>query len=376
MNQQLSNIAYNATTDTLSFLTGSGAEAITVGVPQVEPVAGDVTATNLYRRLRVGSSVYALGDPSPTPTLAFSSSPFVSRYHSGTQTASVGFRPSAGTASNFDTPVIDGAGNNAVITGNNLVATIAARQGSTPSAWRITAEGDIRIDNQGIIETFNNITATGSIQLRDVRVQPTISNNNVTRSALLGGPVTHTIDFTGSGNIADGTAYDSDTYALSGPGTRGGANTFTTPASISDSSTTVSFSTSGTRMNNQSGNPGNQTVRVNRFTPWFIGVAPAAPMSNAELIAATTIRQQGNNISNRTNFSVSGTVGEDVFVIAAGLNSIVLTVTINGQPTSASTPGLPITTFTIPAAVGTITYTVYQFAGLANDPTTFNITVT
>ena len=198
----------------------------------------------------------------------------------------------------------------------------------------------------------------------------------VTRSALTGGPITHTIDFTGSGNIADGTAYDSNTYALSGSGTRGGANTFTTPASISNSTTTVSFSTSGTRMNNQAGNPNNQTVTVNRFTPWFIGTAAAAPMSEAELVAATGIRQQGNTISNRTNFSVSGTVGNDVFVIAAGLNSIVLTVTVNGQPTSASTPGLPITTFTIPAAVGTITYTVYQFAGLANDPTTFNINVT
>ena len=370
---QLSNINYNPAMDRVEFTAGSQ----TVNVNQIEPVAGTVTANRLYRRLKVGNDVFVMGDPSPTPTLAFASSPFVSRYHSGTQTASVGFRPSAGTASNFDTPMIDGAGNSAVITGNNLVATIAARQGSTPSAWRITAEGDITIINQGISEgPFENITATGSIQLRDVRVQPTISNNNVTRSALLGGPVTHTIDFTGSGNIADGTAYDSNTYALSGPGVRGGTSTFTTPASISDSTTTVSFSTSGSRMNNQTGNPANQTVRVNRFTPWFIGTAAAAPMSNQELIAATGIRQQGNNISNQTNFPVSGTVGEDVYVIAAGLNSIVLTVTVNNQPTSASTPGLPITTFTIPAAVGTITYTVYQFAGLANDPTTFNITVT
>ena len=171
---QLSNINYNPAMDRIEFTAGTNV----VNVNQLEPVAGTVTATRLYRRLKVGNDVFAMGDPSPTPTLAFSSSPFVSRYHSGTQTASVGFRPSAGTASNFDTPVIDGAGNSAVITGNNLVATIAAQQGSTPAAWRITAEGDIRINNQDIIETFDDITATGSIQLRDVRVQPTISNNN------------------------------------------------------------------------------------------------------------------------------------------------------------------------------------------------------
>ena len=377
-NQQLRNITFNSTTDNLTFTT-SADTPVTVNVPQVELVSSDVTATNLFRRIKLGQDVYAFGDPAPIPTLGFSAVGQANRYTFQSQTVRLGFAPSAGTLTNIDTPTIDGPGNTAIIDNNGaFVATIAAAQGSTPAAWRITGEADITVVTEDVAVTTRNVTATGSISLNDARRNPTISNQTSSRSSLdQSPPASHTITFAGTGNINAGTAYDSNTYAISrGAATRVNNNTFITPNSNTTSSSTISFSTTGNRQNNQVGNPGDQTVTVTRFNPWFIGTASAAPRSNDDLRAATNIAQQGNTISNRTNFPVTGTVGDDIFLIATGINSVVLTVTVNGAPTSASTAGLPITTFEIPAAVGTITYTVYQLAGLDRSPTTFNINIT
>ena len=377
-NQQLSNITYNSTTDNLTFTTSANTPVV-VNVPQIEPVSSDVTATRLYRRLKLGEEVYAFGDPAPIPTLGFSAVGQANRYTFQSQTVRLGFAPSAGTLTNIDTPTIDGPGNTAIIDNNGaFVATIAAAQGSTPAAWRITGQSDITVVTEDVAVTTRNVTAEGSIALNDARGNPTISNPTVSRSSLdQRAAVSHTITFRGTGNINAGTAYDSNTYAIArGAATRVNNTTFITPLSNTTSSSVISFSTTGNRQNNQVGNPGDQTVTVERFNPWFIGTASAAPRSNADLIAATNIVQQGNTLTNRTNFPVPGTVGDDIFLIATGINSVVLTVTVNGAPTSASTAGLPITTFEIPAAVGTITYTVYQLAGLDRSPTTFNINIT
>ena len=394
--QQLSNISYSAGDDTITFTAGT--TPVTVPVNQVEIPDPTITPTAFFNRLKVGETTYAFGDQPRPATLSFN--PLIAPinlFSAGPQTASFAFVAGRspdqvdGTAdptiSERDNPAITpAAGRTFVgtatvadpIVGNNVMVTVPALQTDADATIAVTAEADVSFNHLGVGVVDGDLRASGTVDFVDARRQPTF-NQAETRSisSLSGGQQGYTINFTGGGSIAAGTAFDSTAYVIdSGTATRVTNESFVIPPSNTNQSSVISFPAPATRMNSQTGTPRNRTITINRFNPWFIGTAAAAPTTNQELVDATGLRQQGNAIGNRTNFPVTGTVGQDVFILTPAVTNINLRVTANGQPTSANTDGIAVGTVEVTAAVGTITYTVYQFAGLADSPTTFNITVT
>ena len=145
----------------------------------------------------------------------------------------------------------------------------------------------------------------------DSRLQPTFNGGlSTTLSALVSTQFGRTINFTGGGSIADGTAYDSTEYVIrSGTATRATDETFTIPPAIATTSSVIGFVAPSTRANNQTGIPRDVTFTVRRFMPWFIGTRATAPTLSTQL---TDLAQQGNDLSARNGFTVTGTTGQTV----------------------------------------------------------------
>ena len=389
-NQALNNIEYNANTDLLEFTVAG--ETMSIDVGQTEPVASSVPTTNFFRKIKVGNQVFAFGDPSPQPRLTFNpSSRVLNLFSANDQTSTHGFTPLRGasdttqnpiSAANFDTPTITGADNTAVITGTNLVATFPASDSQVAAAgpFTITAQGDVTINNDGVMEAFNDVVATGTISVADNRRQPTILPRSQSRSSLMQGGILETIDFSGGGVVAQGTAFDSNTFMIGAGATARSANTFEIAASTSTVSVTASFPAPASRANgqtittrNRTGLPADQTIVITRFDPWFIGtrsIANGPPTTSAHVLALPV---QNNVFSPRNGFDVTGTVGDVVFMALRDniTRTPRLTLVSNGGITDGTLlPGRVEVT----AATGTLTYRIYQFFGLDLDPTAVNIT--
>ena len=391
MPRALTNINYDAPRDLLEFTVGD--ETMSVDVNQVERIAPEATATidGLINRIKIGEQTYQFGDPSPTPSFSLAPATVsLNRFHSATQTAVFAPRATRNAADTSNNPINIITVDNEAITGtDNTVASagagantrltasiVAARTQSAPfGPFTLSAEGDLTITRPGITEPFNNIAASSTITLRDARNRPTLSPGSQTLSTLDQDTIIQTIDYTpGTSVVSNGTAYDIATFNPVSGTTTIDTSSFSIAPSIQNQNFTVTFPAISGGANGQEGAVPSVPFSITRFNPFFIGTAAASPTTPAQVIA---LGAEPTALSNRTNFPVAGTVGQTVFIVAPAVaNNINLTVTVAGVPTSANTDGLVIRTIDMPAAVGNVTYTVYQFAGLDADPTTFNITVT
>ena len=393
MPRALTNINYDAPRDLLEFTVGD--ETMSVDVNQVERIAPEAPdmIDGLINRIKIGEMVYQFGDPSPTPAFGFlPTTATINRYHAGTQTAAFGVRAirnAADTSTNpiaittVDNVAITGTDNTFAVTGTGAstritASVVAERTQSAPfGPYTLSADGDLTITRPGIVEPFNNLPATAAINLRDARQRPTLSPGSITRTTLDMDTITQTIDYTpGTSSLATGTSYDIATFnPVSGTNTVD-TSSFTIAPSIQSQNFTVTFPAISGGANGQEGAVPSVPFSITRFNPFFIGTAATSPTTPA-MVTALGIGDNTRALSNRTNFPVTGTPGQTVFIVAPAVaNNINLTVTVNGVATSANTDGLVIRTIDMPAAVGNITYTVYQFAGLDASPTTFNITIT
>ena len=332
----------------------------------------------------------AMGDPSPTPTLAFNGPRTLRAYNAGTQNADFTISitaptdiPRTASITNRENPAVEGASTASFI-GTTFRAVVPTLD---PTQLDISATVDATVTTRGVTESFMDlpVSRANAISVTDQRREPRINGTTtnplvITKTILDGSNTDFTVDFTGGGSIALGTAFDAVRFVVeNGPGQINAVNVLRFPPSIANASSTISFPNPGARSNGQDGNPNQRTCRVDRTTPWFVGTHTSAPASEADIIAAgRNIQQVTTNLvpgtNSRTNFMITGVVGDPVYIIAAGINSVQTVLVSNGGMTQGQAIGAP---FGIQNAVGGMTmYQTYLLFMLDASPTAVNLNVT
>ena len=416
--QNLNSITYNADEDVIEF--GASGQS-TVSVAQVERVEDNEAFTQYINRVKIGGVIYQFGPTPALPFLRFSPTARSLNAFSDTDQSTTFalqarqlFRNEDGTDTEQNATISGGQVYTSTET-NGFVANTAAIliAGDTTNTLTVSADNPqpigarVNVVGDAIVTDVNLGNEVAADQVADAIGTLTFtdgrSNPRITRSAtgprfgtsianLDGDLPLLTIDFTPTGSIAIGEAYDTASYQVNGGASfQRNAPTFQVPEPTDFDGDTFVFSYQSplVRSFGQTGTPSNNTQSVNYFTPWFYDtVAPTGGAVFGDIPADTTNANRLNSPfvtvpASASAFNIVGNENDTVYFLVpveiTGNISITPVDTNSGLPLSPPVPGAIVSP--TPVLVPTIItgtsqgYNVWLFAGLDANNRNFAITL-